>query len=303
MVERELQHETIGRGELFILSHPGTTNTFSGYGLTTEPGRKDLLVGLLMVDRPHPADPVWLQSVTKTFGECELLPMTATGERGLLCRMQIEADSTNHIRRFPSGMGVVLREALEELSEEPPAPVLRMRWDEGTRTWLSEFAASNELPPKIREVFERTGYGCLAAEADIGIVHVCHASDQDIDGFRDKPIHYQWQLIKMPTAPLIRLDVVLLDNPTNPFKFESFLNIDAKDQAAVLTRLANQDRLFLAFYGTDLSYRYTKVINHDEQQWQYLDELIQEAERYLYSLESGGRDFDLAKAEFMQHFI
>ena len=57
MVERELQHETIGRGELFILSHPETEDVFSGYGLTTEDGRKDRLVGLLMVDRPHPADP------------------------------------------------------------------------------------------------------------------------------------------------------------------------------------------------------------------------------------------------------
>jgi hypothetical protein len=158
------------------------------------------------------------------------------------------------------------------------------------------------LPRKIREVFERTGYGCLAAEADIGIVHVCHASDQDI-GFRDKPIHYQWQLIKMPTAPLIRLDVVVLDNPTNPFKFESFLNVDAPDQAAVLSSLANQDRLYLAFYGTDMSYRYTKLIAHDEQQWQRLDELVQEAQSYLYSLEPWRRDFDLAKAEFMQHFI
>jgi hypothetical protein len=302
MVERELQHETIGRGELFILSHPETEGIFSGYGLTTDSGHKDELVGLLMVDRPHTADPAWLQSVTDTFGQCRLFPMVATGERGVLCRMQIESDSVQHIRRFSSDYGIEIQKTLEPILEDPPAPLLRLRWNEDSRAWLSEFAVSNELSPEIREVFERTGFGCLAVEADIGIVHVCHASDQDIDGFSDNPIHYQWQLIKMPTAPLIRLDVVVLDNPTSPFKLESFLNIDAPDQAAVLSSLANQDRLYLAFYGTDLSYRYTKVIRHDEQQWQYLDELIQVAERYLHSLEPGGRDFDRAKADFMLHF-
>ena len=57
MVEREPRKETIGRGELFYLWHPETEDKFSGYGLTTKPERKNRLVGLLMVDRPLPADP------------------------------------------------------------------------------------------------------------------------------------------------------------------------------------------------------------------------------------------------------
>ena len=54
--------ETVGKGELHYLWHPETEDVFSGYGLTVEQERKDRLVGLLMVDRPHPVDPDWYHS-------------------------------------------------------------------------------------------------------------------------------------------------------------------------------------------------------------------------------------------------
>ena len=80
--------------------------------------------------------------------------------------------------------------------------------------------------------------GCLAAETDIGVVHVCHAADTDITGFAGKPIRYQWQLIKMPTAPLIRLEMLVRDKPLNPYQFESFYNVTQEDQVRMLDRLA-----------------------------------------------------------------
>jgi hypothetical protein len=49
----------------------------------------------------------------------------------------------------------------------------------------------NELPQPVREVFEQGGYGCLAVEAEEAIVHVCHAPDADIEGFRGKPVRSQ----------------------------------------------------------------------------------------------------------------
>ena len=148
-------------------------------------------------------------------------------------------------------------------------------------------------------MFERTGYGCLAAETNVGVVHVCHAADRDIEGFTDKPLLYRWQLLKLPTAPLIRLEVVILDNPTNPYRFESFLNVSQEDQARVLAKLANQERLYLAFYGDNLTHRFTHVVDHDEQQWQYLDELVVEATAYWEQIPPERRDFDRAKAEFL----
>ena len=53
----------------------------------------------------------------------------------------------------------------------------------------------------------------------------------------------------MPTAPLIRLELFFLDRPENPYRFESFLNVAVEDQLQVLIQPANQERLFLAFYG------------------------------------------------------
>jgi hypothetical protein len=131
--------------------------------------------GLLMVDRPYPADPGWLAEVEATFGECHLVAMTPAGERGIACQMQIEPDSLPHLRRFPGEKTAAIQRALEPLLEHPPKPAFTLRWDEEARAWCSRFAPLAKLPGQIREVFERTGYGCLAAEANAGVVHVCHA--------------------------------------------------------------------------------------------------------------------------------
>ena len=56
------------RGDLYFLWHSGSEDVFSGYGLVVEDGFKDDLAGILMVDRPQPADPKWLKEVEMTFG-------------------------------------------------------------------------------------------------------------------------------------------------------------------------------------------------------------------------------------------
>ena len=302
MREKEPRKETIGKEELFFLCHPGAEEIFSGYGLTTQPGRNDLLVGLLMVDRPRPADPEWLKRVENSFGEIQLVVMTAAGERGIACQMEIEQESLHHVRRFPSGKATAIQTALKPLLENPPKPAFTLYWEKEARLWHSEFASSTELPREIKEVFERVGYGCLAVETNIGVVHICHTADADIEGFADQPVLYQWRLIKMPTAPLIRLELTILDQPNKPFEFESFLNVTEEDQARVLAQLANQDQLYLAFYGDHLTHRFTKIVRQDRQQWQHLDELADEATRYWDQLPPNQRDFDQAKAEFMRRF-
>jgi hypothetical protein len=302
MGEREPHRETIGRGELFCLYHPHTADTFSGYGLAIMPNRPDLLVGLLMVDRPNPADPAWLKDIEEAYGAYQLVPMTADGDLGLICQMHIHPDSRHLLRRLPTPLSQMLQEPLQPLLEELPAPTLNLHWDEESRLWRSEFAVPNELPPEIREVFERSGYGCLAVESNRGIVHICHAPDRDTDGFRGRPVHANWQLIEMPTASLIRLELVVVDNPFDPFRFESFLNVGERDQLQVLTQLASQKELHLAFYGDDLNYRSTTTTRHNEQQWQQLDEMIISALATWQQLPPEQRDYDLAKATFMARY-
>jgi len=158
------------------------------------------------------------------------------------------------------------------------------------------------LPREIKELFANFGYGCLAIEADIGVIHICHASDSDIEGFRKKNVVSRWQLVKMPTAPLVRLKLVILDRPQSPYLFESFLNISDEDQANVLSRLASQELLYLVLFGDDLEYRYTKVIPQDFNHWQLIDDLHAQALEYLGNIPEEQRDFDRAKADFMNRY-
>ncbi len=216
MGEMEPRREALSRGELYYLYHPGTDNVHSGYGLAPDSERPGQLVGLLMVDLPQPADPLWLRSVANTYGECPLIPMTADGKRGLACRMVIEPDSLPYLQQFPIPLTGRLQQALQPFLDEPPAPRLRLRWDPESRLWTSRFAPANELTPELRSVFEQHGYGCLAVESSAGVLHLCHAPDRDIEGFRGKPAAFRWQLVEMPTAPLVRLEAIIFDNPITP---------------------------------------------------------------------------------------
>ncbi|MDH4187200.1 MAG: hypothetical protein OEV08_09390 [Nitrospira sp.] len=86
------------------------------------PGSKEFLVGLLMVDRPKPADPEWLSEVEATFGEYHLVAMTATGERGIACQMQIEPENLPYLRRYPGEKAAAIKTALKPLLADPPNP-------------------------------------------------------------------------------------------------------------------------------------------------------------------------------------
>ena len=219
-----------------------------------------------------------------------------------MCRMRIEPNSIPYLQKCPFEKAYTIQEALQPLLEHPPKPTFQMHWNAEHRMWLSQIQPPNKLPQELKSVLEKTGHGCLPVESDIGVVHVCHAPDSDIANFADKPVISQWQLIKMPTAPLIRLELVIIDNPDNPFCLESFLNVADIDQENILAELAGQEKLYLAFYGDDLEYRYAKVIPHDIQQWQLLDELTAEANRYWQSLSPEVRDYDQAISVFMSQY-
>jgi hypothetical protein len=299
MGEMEPRREALSRGSLYYLWHPGTEAVHSGYGLAPDPERPGQLVGLLMVDLPRPADPLWLRSVANTYGDCPLIPMTNDGKRGLACRMVIEQDSLPYLQQFPIPLTGQLQQALQPFLEAPPAPRLRLRWDPESCLWTSRFAPANELTPEIRSVFEQYGYGCLAMESSAGVLHLCHAPDRDIEGFRGKPAAFRWQLVEMPTAPLVRLEAIIFDNPIAPFRFESFLNVGEEEQLNVLAQLAGQEELHLVFFGDDLEYRFTKTLPHGEQQWQRLDEIVSRAIAYWEQLPPEQRDFDWAKTQYL----
>ena len=134
-----MNEQKVRGGSLYFLWHPGTKDTFSGYGLTVQSGQKDHLVGLLMVDRPRPVDPLWLAEVESKFGGYELYVMTTNRELGIACQMWVEADSQAYVRQIDMPLAVMIKQMISPLLQQPPKPRLKMRWDEALRLWTSQF--------------------------------------------------------------------------------------------------------------------------------------------------------------------
>jgi hypothetical protein len=130
-----------------------------------------------------------------------------------------------------------------------------------------------ELPSELKEIFKSTDPGFIPTETDLGIVHICHAAARDLDRFTNKTTLYQWQLALMPTAPVLRLSLQIIDQTLNPYKLESFLNMGLVKEARVVATLGSQQSLYLAFYGQDITCRFTKVIGHNASQRDQLHRL------------------------------
>ena len=154
MVEREPGKEIIGKGDLFFLWHPGTEQTFSGYGLTMQPGSTEFLTGLLMVDRPRPVDPEWLKEVEATFGECHLVAMAAGGERGIACQMQIEPDSLPYLVEAIQRLAVrtIVPDTLIDVIDEITVIVLEHHiiWERYSTCGLVSISSRNSSSPNGR---------------------------------------------------------------------------------------------------------------------------------------------------------
>jgi hypothetical protein len=116
------------------LWHPNTTDMFSGYGLALAPAH---LVGLVLIDRPHPADPAWLAEIRATFGYYQLAAMTQGGERGMVCQMHIAPESMRYLKRCDHPLTAALHTSLLPLLSHLPAVTLALGWDQHIGLWVS----------------------------------------------------------------------------------------------------------------------------------------------------------------------
>ena len=294
------RREVPQRSDLYYLWHPGTADVFSGYGLVVEDGKRNRLVGLLLVDRPTPVDPAWLASVKAAFGGYELHPMTPTGERGILCEMVIDQENEPFLRQFAGEKSSAIQRALLPLLDQPPLPCFRLTWDDRARAWQSRFHL--ELPQEMRAVFAKVGAGCFAARRGDTIAFVTHANETDIQSIQRQPALYGWELYRLPTAPVIRLRLLILDDPDHPFLLETFLNVGDEEQREYLERLTAQRVLPFDLFGEDFTYRYTKELAHPSRMRRDLAALVRQATHYWDTLPASDRDFDRANAEFQRRF-
>ncbi len=128
------RHAHRGHAVLFLW-HPDTKDIFSGYGLVLAPGH---LVGLVMVDRPEPVDPGWLETIHNAFGSYQLVAMTQRGERGLVCQMLIAPESTQYLRILPDVRIGALRDVLRPLLGDLPMVTLALAWSPDNHCWVSQ---------------------------------------------------------------------------------------------------------------------------------------------------------------------
>jgi hypothetical protein len=297
--ERPPEAETIGPGRLYFLAHP-ESQQFSGYGLTTIAGRRDRLTGLVMVDRPNVVDSAWLDRVEAQYGDYQLVPMTATGERGILAQMRIEPESRPFLERFDHPIAQDLKRVLAPFLDEPPSPIFKLRWNAEQRLWRSEFWIG--LPSELQDVFEENGYGCLAVERTDGTVaFATHLPAEEMESLRDAPVVYDWQFVPMPMAPLIRFYAALLDDPYRPYQLEHFLNVGDPEQVRCLAQLIEQPTLSFDVYGQEYEYAYSKEIAHPAALRDRLAWLAHLAEEWEADILTHARDFDRAKAQFQGH--
>jgi len=163
---------------LRFLWHPGTTDTFSGYGLEVAPSH---LVGLLMVDRPEPVDPSWLAMLERVFGSYELTQMTQSGDRGLVCQMMIAGNSIHYLTDLPHPQIEALRDALVPLLENLPAVTLHLTWSAEHRSWMSRIHE-----PRV-PLFS---LGIVVGTQ--GAVDTLEAAGQSRQAFLDRHSHGDW---------------------------------------------------------------------------------------------------------------
>lgn len=128
---------------LTYLWHPGTRDHFSGYGLTIAPYR---LAGLVMVDRPRTVDPDWLAEIEQVFGTYQLVPITQSGERGILCQMHVAPESRSYLRTITHPMVREIREALLPLLVDPPRVTLAVTCDPTSSCWVSTIMRPPRFP-------------------------------------------------------------------------------------------------------------------------------------------------------------
>lgn len=151
---------------LVFLWHPGTREMFSGYGLRIAPLH---LIGVVMIDRPSPAAPHWLEDIQQTFGAYQLVSMTEDGSRGIVCQMRIVEESRVHLRVIRHPKRREIHRALRPLLAAPPAVTLAMAWNESSGCWTSTIVRPPRFPlgqvvatPGALEALEAAGQDPMA---------------------------------------------------------------------------------------------------------------------------------------------
>jgi len=124
------------------------------------------------------------------------------------------------------------------------------------------------------------------------------ADDADVQSFRGSTlIQTHWDLWGFPCGSVLRLQLIIFDQPNNPYRVETFINVGSPEQLACVLGLLTQGWLWLHFFDSRTEHSLTKEIKNSRQQRQQLGELVARAVQAQQAL-GYAWDFDRAKAAF-----
>jgi hypothetical protein len=159
------------------------------------------------------------------------------------------------------------------------------------------------LDPELKALIAQEASGAvLWQDAEAGqTALLAKAADKDVVSFQGPvPIQTQWELGRYAGGSVLRLLLVIFDQPEQPYRFETFINVGAPEQLACVTQLLAQQTLSLHFFDSQTAYVFTKAIRNPRQQRWQLRALVNQAVQDWQAL--GERwDFDQAKALFQAH--
>lgn len=159
---------------------------------------------------------------------------------------------------------------------------------------------SNSLPPMLATFLKDQQYGCLTHSTDQGTVLVMKAPRHEIERISGSlPVQVRHELHHHPTAPVIRMEVIIYDDPERPLAFESFINVEDPQQRADYADLATQPELHMLFYDEALAHRLTKSVAHSIRGT--VPEVLEKADELFHAIPEDEFDFDKAKAAVMRN--
>ena len=158
----------------------------------------------------------------------------------------------------------------------------------------------NELPPELADFLRDQLYACLTHPTDRGTVLVMKAPRREIESIRGAlPVQVRHELHQHPTAPVIRMEVIIYDDPARPLAFESFINVEDGQQRSDYAALAEQPELHMLFYDESLAHRLTKSVAHSVRG--RVPEVLEKADELFHAIPVDEFSFEIAKAAVMRN--
>jgi len=157
-----------------------------------------------------------------------------------------------------------------------------------------------ELTPELADFLRRQPhYACVTHATSEGTAYVIRAPAADLVTLRGTmPIGLRHELYALPSAPVIRSVLTIMDRPRAPLRLETFCNVAEPDQRADFAALADQERLLLLFYDEELRHRLAKRVPYPDRSDVPL--ILARADELRAAIPASRFNFDRAKLAVMR---